>query len=143
MCSAVARESGYAVAMLPFVFLLLPVMASGAAAQPAVPQALATGFSAGQWRIVDAGATRSTGRVQCIGVAAEVLTGGRPANSCQFRILIDEPTKTVVTYTCEGGISGRTELRRDADGIYTVDAQGLENGLPFGARTEWRRVGAC
>jgi len=129
--------------MRRFVIFLIAVQAAATSAQPAVPKALADGFSAGQWRITDAGATQSTGRLQCVAAAAELLTGGQPAGSCQFRILIDEPAKTVATYICEGGVSGRTEIRRDANGIYTVDAQGLERGHPFAARTEWRRVGDC
>ncbi len=129
--------------MLRVALVLLALPAAGVAAQTAVPKALADGFSAGQWRITDAGATKSTGRLQCMRAATEIITSGRPTGVCQYRILTDEAAKAVVTYTCEGAISGRTEIRRDADGIYTVDAQGLEKGHPFAARTEWRRVGDC
>jgi hypothetical protein len=138
-----AAGVGYTGTMVRIIPFALTFLAASVVAQPMMPKALADGFARGQWRIVDANATQSTGRQQCIGSAAELLTHGRPAAGCQFRILTDEPTKSVVTYRCEGGTNGRTEIRRDADGIYTVDAQGVEAGLPFAARTEWRRTGDC
>lgn len=72
-----------------------------------------------------------------------MATDGRPADGCQLNVLTDEPANAVVSYKCGSGLSGRTEIRRDAAGIYTVHAQGLDKALPFASHAEWRRVGPC
>lgn len=121
--------------------LVVPVVA--AMAQPIAPKALADGFKPGQWRAVDVALNQKSVRTLCLSSAAQMVTDGRPLDGCQMTLLQDAPANAVVRYACESGLSGRTEIRRDAAGIFTIHAQGLDKGHPFASHSEWRRVGAC
>jgi hypothetical protein len=125
-------------AALALFVLLLPI---AVAADAPPPLAALEGFRAGAWQVKPIGSTGSSS--QCISDAVPMLAGGRPAQSCSFKAITDAADSATVTYRCAAGRSGRTVIRRDAGGLYTVDAQGLENGLPFATRTEWRRTGDC
>ncbi len=125
-------------AFLALAALLLSVAVS-ADAPP--PLAALDGFQPGAWQVKPIGATSSASH--CLADAVPMLTGGRAAQECSFSAITDAPRSATVTYRCAAGRSGRTVIRRDAGGLYVVDAQGLENGLPFAARTEWRRTGDC
>jgi hypothetical protein len=124
--------------------LFLPAslaLAAAASADAPLLKAMAD-FEPGRFRTDEVGAG-GKGQSHCIADPDQLLTGGGPAPACQFRVIEDGDAQATVTYRCPGGRSGRTVLRRDAAGIYTLDAQGLANGLPFAARSEWRRVGSC
>jgi hypothetical protein len=99
------------------------------------------GFAAGSWTASPVGG--GPAQAQCLADAGPLLTGGRPAGRCEFRPIEDGAAGAVVTFRCQGSLSGRTAIRRDASGIYTTHAQGIDNGLPFVARSEWRRAGDC
>lgn len=129
--------------MRRIIFLFLAMPFCTAVAQPIAPKALADGFSPGQWKAVEVAVTQKAVRTICLSTQAQMVTDGRPADGCQMNVLTDEPHNAVISYKCESGLSGRTAIRRDAAGIYTIYAQGLEKGLPFASRSEWRRVGAC
>ncbi len=122
---------------------LLPalVVATAAAAAAAPPLAALKGFRPGAWAVKAVGGTSSSS--QCLADPSELLTGGRAAQECSFSVIADGADAATVTYRCAAGRSGRTQLRRDAHGLYVVDAQGLENGHPFASRSEWRRTGDC
>jgi hypothetical protein len=130
--------------MRRFLFLaaLLPPVAAVAAVSDApLPLAALQGLRAGAWQVKVIGDSRS--RSHCLTDATLMLTGGRPGQECSFRAITDEPNATTVIYRCATGRSGRTAIRRDAGGLYVVDAQGLEGGHPFADRSEWRRTGDC
>lgn len=118
--------------------LLLPV---AAAADAPPPLAALAGFRPGAWQVKAIGAPDSVSH--CLADPVPLLTGARPAQSCQFTIISDQPDAATITYRCSAGRSGRTAVRRDASGLFVVDAQGLADGHPFADRTEWRRTGAC
>jgi hypothetical protein len=118
--------------------LLLPVTA---AADVPPPLAALASFRPGAWQVKPIGASDSVSH--CLADPIPMLTGARPAQECQFRSISDEPNAATVTYRCAGGRSGRTAIRRDAGGLFVVDAQGLAGGHPFADRTEWRRTGDC
>lgn len=124
--------------MLTCLALLLPI---AAAADAPPPLAALSGFRAGAWQVKPIGATDSVSH--CLADPTPLLVGARRADACQFRIIADEPASATVTYRCAAGRQGRTALRRDAGGLFVVDAQGLADGLPFADRTEWRRTGSC
>lgn len=124
--------------MLTCLALLLP--AAAAADAPPALAALA-GFRPGAWQVKPIGATDSVSH--CLAQPTPMLVGARPADACQFRVIADAPTAATITYRCAAGRQGRTAIRRDANGLFVVDAQGLENGHPFADRTEWRRTGSC
>jgi hypothetical protein len=125
-------------AFIALAALLLPI----AVAADAPPPLAALGdFQPGAWQVKQIGASSSSSH--CLADAVPLLTGGRPAPGCSFTAISDGPDAATVTYRCGSGRSGRTTIRRDAGSLYTVDAQGLENRLPYAARTEWRRTGSC
>ena len=129
--------------MRRITLLLLVVPLGAVAAQQIAPKVLADGFSPGQWRAVEVAVNQKAVRTICIATQAQMATDGRPAEGCQMNVLTDEPGNAVISYKCESGLSGRTEIRRDAAGIYTIHAQGLDKGLPFASHSEWRRSGSC
>lgn len=123
-----------------FLFLILGLVASAASALP--PLKALDGFQAGQWQVKAIGATDG-GREVCATGPEMMLTGGRSPAQCEFTSISDSDGEAVVTYHCPGGRTGRTAIRRDAAGIYTVHAQGVDGGRPFAGRSEWRRAGGC
>jgi hypothetical protein len=125
--------------------LVAALLAGGVPAAAQAPAAMAVlkgGFSPGRWQVRVPGDEATRPRTLCITSADSFLMGGR-GGQCRFNIISDGPTEAVVTYRCDSGLSGRTALRRDTAGLYTLDTQGLEGGIPFGAREEWRRTGPC
>ena len=121
--------------------LLALVLSSSVAAQPVPEMQALRGFAPGAWQVTPIGGQSSSS--QCLHDPAPMLMGGRPGAECSFTLIADGTDGATLTYRCAGGRSGRTMLRRDAKGIFTVDAQGLEGGRPFQSRSEWRRTGAC
>lgn len=121
---------------LPLLLLL-----AGPAFADSPPLKAFADWQAGQWK---AGMVGGRSRApMCLALPETLLAGGRPQPGCVYTVIRDDADSAVVTYRCPGGRQGRTEVRRDAQNIYTVDAQGVADGLPFGDRAEWRRVGAC
>lgn len=125
---------------LIFGFPLMLLAVAGAADAPP-PLAALNGFQPGAWQVKQIGASGSSS--QCIADAQPILTGGRSAPECSFTAIADTANSATITYRCAAGRSGHTVIRRDTAGLFTVDAQGLEDGLPFANRTEWRRTGSC
>jgi hypothetical protein len=129
--------------MRRITLLLFAMPAAAALAQPLAPKALADGFSPGRWTANEVSTGARASRTLCISSVAQLATNGRPAGGCQMKLLNDAPNDAVILYTCESGLSGRTEIRRDAAGIYTVHSQGVDGGKPFASHAEWRRAGVC
>ena len=117
------------------------LLSAVALAQPAPGLKALQGFAPGAWQVTTIGGQSSSS--QCIGDASALLMGGRPGEQCNFSVIADGADGATVTYRCEGARSGRTSIRRDTKGLFTVDAQGLESGRPFQSRSEWRRSGSC
>ncbi len=133
---------------LALLLLLAPAALSApapAALSDPAPAALAASalsdFRAGSWQVapLGGGATRSL----CLGSADALLLGARPPGQCSITPISSDADSTVVTWRCAGGASGRTALRRDSAGVYTLHIQGIDAGLPFAEHAEWRRLGAC
>lgn len=129
----------------PLLFALAGAFALGSAAVADAPGLRTTrsGFQPGKWQVSGVGFGEDAGRAVCVRNAGAFLLGGKPANQCMFNVIADEDTSSVVTYKCASGMSGRTALRMDAAGLFTMDVQGIEGGLPYGGRSEWKRVGSC
>lgn len=124
----------------PYLFAALLVATAAVAAAPP-PLAALKGFRPGAWQVKAVGAESSSS--QCLADPSPLLIGGRPGQDCSFSVISDGADAATVTYRCAAGRSGRTGIRRDAHGLYVVDAQGLESGHPFANRSEWRRTGDC
>jgi hypothetical protein len=128
--------------MMRPILLALVLSSSVAVAAQSIPEMLALrGFTPGAWQVKPIGGQSSSSH--CLQSAAPMLMGERPGEECSFTVISDGPDGATLTYRCAGGRSGRTSVRRDTKGIFTVDAQGLEGGKPFQSRSEWRRTGAC
>jgi hypothetical protein len=128
----------------PLLAATLFLLIAAAPPVPVIP-ALAVlngGFTPGRWEVRSVDSPKGPSRTLCIASAEAFLMGGR-SGQCRFTIISDGPSEAVVTYRCDGGLSGRTDVRRDTAGLYTLGTQGVERGLPFGAREEWRRTGTC
>lgn len=121
--------------------LLVLALAFPAAGEAAAAVKALSDFPSGRWRV--APVRGGTSHLHCLSGSDQLITGGRPAPGCHFSVISDTGSEAVVTYRCGSRLSGRTELRRDAMGIYTIDAQGVESGRPFGSRAEWRHSGTC
>lgn len=126
--------------MRPILLASFLLASSSAVAQTPALRALAD-WQGGKWLV--SVADRHTSAPICIADPETMLTGGRPHAGCTFTVIHDEADSAAVTYRCPGGRQGRTTIRRDAQNIYMIDAQGVAHGLPFGDRAEWRRAGAC
>jgi hypothetical protein len=122
----------------PFPILLL--VAAPLMAKVPVLKAL-EGHAPGKWTVSPIGG--GVAQTLCLADAGPMLTGGRPAAQCSFTPLEDSEITGTVNFRCEGDASGRTSIRRDAGGLYTVRTQGVAKGLPFVSRTEWRYGGSC
>jgi len=120
--------------------LFVGLLPTGAQAEAPYLKALSD-WQQGRWLASMVGGR--TGAPICLKDPEALLMGGRPKPGCTYTIIEDRPIQATVTYSCPGGRTGHTVLRRDAGNIYTVDAQGVDGGLPFGDRAEWRRIGNC
>jgi hypothetical protein len=83
-------------------------------------------------------------RSLCVPKGEQLLFQGeqRPAG-CTLSVIRDEPASAAVGYKCASGMTGRTDIRRDTEGLFVVDAQGISGGLPFARKAEFRRTGDC
>lgn len=122
--------------------LAVPAAAQAPAVAPAKLGVFASGWSAGAWKRTEYGAAGSS--QQCVGrVEQMVLPAGADLAGCQVTVLQNSADRAAFTYACPAGRSGRTDVRRDAQGVYVIAAQGISDGRPFELRGEYRRVGAC
>lgn len=80
---------------------------------------------------------------ECLSEPGALITGGRPVGACTFNHIGSSGQQSVITWQCRGGDQGRTTVRRDSAGVYTVHLQGVGNRLPFAEHAEWRRLGDC
>jgi len=62
---------------------------------------------------------------------------------CSSVVVEDKSDQVTVQYTCRGQGYGRTQIRRETDGLVQIDSQGIANGLPFSFSAEGRKTGDC
>lgn len=120
--------------------VLLLAMAGPAVAQaPALSQM--KDWQAGAWEARPQG--QKSGASRCLAAPDSMLFNGGSGAGCKVTVISDTAGKGAISYSCPDGRSGRTDVRRDNEDTYMVDAQGVDSGLPFATRIDWRRVGAC
>lgn len=128
--------------LLLAMLLAVPAAAQAPTIAPAKLGVFASGWSAGAWKRTEYGAASST--QQCVTrVEQMILPAGDDLHGCQVTILQNNADRAAFSYACPAARSGRTDVRRDAQGVYVVAAQGIVNGKPFELRGEYRRVGEC
>ena len=115
-------------------------------AAPGVAQApglaMLTQLERGQWQVRERDAAAAP-RSLCLGDARVLLQLRHPGAACSRFVVEDEADIVTVQYSCPGGGSGRTSIRRETNRLVQIDTQGIANGAPFAADYEARRVGAC
>lgn len=80
---------------------------------------------------------------ECLTDPRQLVLGNRALGACQVTRIATDPQQTVMTWKCNGQATGRTSVRRDSAGVYTVHLQGVADALPFAEHAEWRRIGTC
>jgi hypothetical protein len=128
--------------LLPAPFLAALLLASAATAAAPALALFGDGFPAGLYADSRSATARTTNH--CLKSADAIVHAGRAVGpSCRVTVLEDTAASAIVQWTCRGGDSGRSEIRRDHAGLFTVRSQGIANRLPFGETHEWRRIGDC
>jgi hypothetical protein len=79
----------------------------------------------------------------CVHSGRELIQIRHSAAKCSPYVVDDEPNLVTVQYTCPGHGYGRTTVRRETPQLVQIEAQGIEDGLPFHFTAEGRRVGGC
>ncbi len=131
------------------LLFVLPALGLLAAATPQLQLFNAGGFAAGQWKITpldeDSKMRNGSGENQCLTAPDMIVHAGHKAASaaCEHTIIEDTPNRAIVTYICKGSGYGRTDIRRDAAGVFVVEAQGISGKDPFDMKGEFRRTGEC
>jgi hypothetical protein len=80
---------------------------------------------------------------ECVRSVTDLVLGKRPLRGCRVNRISTDANQSVFTWKCTGNASGRTSIRRDSVGVYTVHLQGVDADLPFAEHAEWRRIGEC
>ncbi len=132
------------------LLIVLPVLALlGAAGSPQLQLFNTGGFTPGQWKITpldeDSKMRNASGENQCLMAPDMIVHAGHKAASaaCEHTVIEDTPDRAIVTYICKGSGYGRTDIRRDAAGIFVVESQGIAGKDPFEMRGEFKRTGDC
>lgn len=105
------------------------------------PRALAP-TSGGIWEI--SGIPGADGPVrQCVADTAVLARIEHRGQNCTQVMIEDNPSTTVIHYTCPRGGFGRTEMTLITPRSLRIATQGISNNLPFNFVAQARRVGAC
>lgn len=111
------------------------------AAAQALPRALASA-EPGLWeyRHLEGDSAPQRRCIRDMTALAQVEHAGR---QCTRVTIADEARATTIHYTCTGGGFGRSTLEQVTPRSYTIDTQGISDGLPFHHKLNARRVGNC
>lgn len=121
--------------------LALWTAASVADAAPSAPTALSA-IQPGQWALRSSDGDAPS-RSLCLGDTRQLLQLRHRGAVCSRYLIADEPTQTVVHYTCPGAGHGRTTVRVETGRLIQIESQGIADNSPFAIAFEGRRVGAC
>ncbi|EZP72577.1 MULTISPECIES: DUF3617 domain-containing protein [Sphingomonadaceae] len=115
-----------------------------AAALPAYAQQQSLGMldalAHGGWELRERGGPV---RNICLDSGRRLIQLRHPGAPCSTVVVEDKADQVTVQYTCRGQGYGRTQIRRETDGLVQIDSQGIVNGLPFAFSAEGRRTGDC
>jgi hypothetical protein len=118
---------------------------AGAAMYPLAAQTpelgMLGGLAKGEWEL----RVRGDGPSQriCVRNGHEFLQLRHRQGGCDRFIVKDEADEVTVQYTCRGNGYGRTNVRREGNGLIQIRSQGIQGGLPFSVQGEARRIGSC
>ena len=100
-----------------------------------------TGLSKGEWTIKHRDG--SADRKICVKTGQELIQMRHDDPDCSRFVVEDALSKVTVQYTCPGNGYGRTNIRKETEGLVQIESQGISSGLPFEFAAEGRRTGAC
>ena len=100
-----------------------------------------TGLSKGEWTIKHRDG--SADRKICVKTGQELIQMRHDDPDCSRFVVEDGLSKVTVQYTCPGNGYGRTNIRKETEGLVQIESQGISSGLPFEFAAEGRRTGAC
>ncbi len=115
--------------------------AGAAPADPAVPAALAT-LQPGQWALRSRDGT-APAKSLCLGDPRVLLQIRHGNAACNKYLIANNPSETIVHYSCPGNGYGRTSVRVETPRVIQIESQGIESNSPFDWAYEGRRVGVC
>ena len=100
-----------------------------------------TSLSKGEWTIKHRDG--SADRKICVKTGQELIQMRHDDPDCSRFVVEDGLSKVTVQYTCPGNGYGRTNIRKETEGLVQIESQGISSGLPFEFAAEGRRTGAC
>ncbi len=125
-----------------FLFTVLAfAMATAAVAPPTSNLTALASIAPGQWGLHVHG--RAGLRSICLGDPEQLLQLRHGGAICSRFVIANEPTQTIVHYTCPGAGHGRTVVRVETAQLIQIESQGIADNAPFDFEIEGRRVGEC
>lgn len=103
--------------------------------------AMLGGLAKGEWELRLRGDS-AIERV-CVRSGREFVQIRHRQGGCERYVVQDEAHEVTVQYTCRGDGYGRTNIRREGNGLVQIRSQGIQGGLPFSVQGEARRIGNC
>ncbi|MFQ3595287.1 MAG: hypothetical protein SNJ63_04160 [Sphingomonadaceae bacterium] len=125
-----------------FLPAILAVAGLGAAAAPPPLAMFASGFPAGAYD-VHTGRGQASTRICLKDPAPMLFAHESPGETCRVTVVRNDPDRATVTWSCQGGDSGRTDIRRDHAALFVVHTQGITGKLPYSSIAQYRHVGPC
>lgn len=99
------------------------------------------GLTKGEWTIKHRDG--SADRKICLKSGRELIQLRHSEPDCSRFVVEDANSKVTVQYTCPGNGYGRTNIRKETEGLVQIESQGIAAGLPFQFAAEARRTGGC
>jgi hypothetical protein len=96
----------------------------------------------GLWEITGVPGSRSPIR-QCVGNVALLARFEHRANLCTAKVLKNEPSSTVIEYSCGAAGFGHSEVDVITPRSLRISTQGISDGLPFNYVLQARRIDDC
>lgn len=103
--------------------------------------AMLSGLTKGEWTIRHRDG--SPDRKICVRSGQELIQLRHKASGCSRFVVEDANNRVTVQYTCPGNGYGRTDIRKETNGLVQLESQGIVGGLPFQFAAEARRTGSC
>jgi hypothetical protein len=112
-----------------------------APAEPPVPTAL-TSLQPGQWALRSRDGS-APAKSLCLGDPRILLQIRHGTAPCSKFVITNDPSQSVVNYSCGVAGNGRTSIRVETPRVVQIESQGIENKAPFEWSYEGRRIGEC
>ncbi len=99
------------------------------------------GLTKGEWTVKHRDGSADT--KICVRTGEELIQLRHRQSGCSRFVVEDAADKVAVQYTCPRNGYGRTNIRKETNGLVQIESQGISGGLPFQITAEARRTGSC